>query len=309
MSDAIQPGEIDLESAATETAAADTATETAVDTAAEATDTADPGDTAETVTTEEPAAPLKRQPSGAVAELIALRQEKKQLAARLQQFESSPVLQRLTPEIQQAILDGRVSIAPPQASREAEQERLKSVAETLQLYKVDAGGNTIPDLDAAKRVSSFVRSEVQAEVAPVRHLTLSEKANDNVTRAVAYAEANGLDVDIVKDEFLTILAQPNGAEMLSQQKIARQVWRGAVGRMHEEGKLTKAEKKAAAAGPTEKAPAAIITEPTGRRASASQGIQLSPALQRVYAEHGLTPGKAFTATKTVNFNGPIDLED
>ena len=199
--------------------------------------------------------------------------------------------------------------SPPQASREAEQERLKSVAETLQLYKVDAGGQTVPDLDAAKRVSSFVRSEVQAEVAPVRHLTLADKAQENVNRAVSYAEANGLDVDIVKDEFLAILAQPNGAEMLSQQKIARQVWRGAVGRMHEEGKLTKAEKKAAAAGPGEKAPAAIITEPTGRRASASAGIQLSPALQRVYAEHGLAPTKAFTATKTVNFNGPIDLED
>lgn len=305
MSDAIQPGEIDLESAATETAAADTTTETAVETAADATDTAD---TTETEQPAEPAAAAKRQPSGAVAELIALRLEKKQLAQRLQQFESSPVLQRLTPEIQQAIMDGRVSIAPPQASREAEQERLKGVAETLQLFKVNAQGETVPDLDAAKRVSSFVRQEVQAEVAPVRHMTLSEKANDNVTRAVAYAEANGLDVDIVKDEFLAILAQPNGAEMLSQQKIARQVWRGAVGRMHEEGKLTKAEKKAAAAGP-EKAPAAIITEPTGRRASASQGIQLSPALQRVYAEHGLTPGKAFTATKTVNFNGPIDLED
>jgi hypothetical protein len=261
----------------------------------------------------DPPADADRRPAAKgsmLAELIAERTARRDAERRLSQFESNPVLQRLTPEVQQAILEGRVQIAAPEATRAAEQERLRSVAETLQLYKLDANGQHVPDLDAAKRVSQFVRSEVQAEVAPVRQMSLAEKARVNVDKAVAYASQHGLDVDIVKDEFLTILTQPNGPEMLSDAKIAKQVWRVAVGRMHEEGKLTAKEaKKAAAAVPATTTPAAIISEPTGRRASAASAITLSPGLQRVYAEHGVNPAKSFTASRpSLNLHGPIDLE-
>lgn len=305
MSDALRPGEIDLEAPAAATAGelppADPSAEPPADAASDpdpdpATDpAAAPGGEPE---------PPKRQPSGAVAELIALRKEKKDLAQRLDQFERNPVMQRLTPEVQQALLEGRISIAAPEATRAAEQQRLQDVAEALQLYKVDGQGQTVPDLDAARRVDKLVRSTVQDAVAPVRHMTLSDKAQANVDKAVTWAQQNGLDVDIVKDEFLSILAQPNGAEMLAQATIAKQVWRGAIGRMHEEGRLTKKE----AAAATKAAPVAVITEPTGRRASAAAAITLSPGLAKVYQEAGLNPNKGFSATRQINLSGPIDLE-
>lgn len=305
MSDALRPGEIDLEAPAGPPAGEVPPTDPAPP-------AADPaGDPDGDLATDPPAdavgdpEPPKRAPSGAVAELIALRREKKELAQRLHQFESSPVLQRLTPEVQEAILEGRMSIAPPESTRAAEQARLTDLAEAMQLYKVDGAGQTVPDLEAAKRVDKFVRGTVDQAVSPVRHIGLADKAQANVDKAVTWAEQNGLDVDIVKEEFLSILSQPNGAEMLSQAKIAKQVWRGAIGRMHEEGRLTKKE----AAAAKKDAPAAVITEPTGRRASAAAAISLSPGLQRVYAEAGLNPAKSFTATRPqLNLSGPIDLE-
>lgn len=314
MSDAIRPGEIDLEAAAGDGAAADAG---AADTGHDAGDggaadagAADAGD-AGAAAAGDPGdgGVAKQQPRGAVAELIALRREKKVLAERLQQFESNPVINRLTPEVQQAIMEGRLQIAPPQGSREAEHARLTDVAQTLQLYKVDAQGNTVPDLEAASRVSNFVRTEVRQAVEPVRQSTLAEKAQHNVKLAIQHAEQNGLDVDIIREEFLTVLQQPNGPQMLAQQNIAKQVWRAAVGRMHEEGRLTKKEAKAAvAAGPDGKTPAAVVIEPSGRRGSAGTGIQLSPALQRVYQDNGMDPSKSFTAKNKVNFGGSIDLE-
>lgn len=300
--DPLQPGEIDLEdipspAALPAPAAGDPAPSQTTD---------DPSPSDEPASGDppaDPAAPPKRQPSGAVGELIQLRKESKQLRERLQQIESSPVLQRLTPEIQQAILDGRVQIAPPQSTREAEKERLTSVAEQLGLVKQDG----TPDLDAAKRVDTFVRGTVQQAVEPVRQGTLAEKANENYARAIAFAEQNGFDVETVQEVFDEIRSQPNGAELLAQRKVAERMWETAVGRMHTRGKATGNGKKPGAAA-VDKPPAAVITEPTGRRGGSATTVQLSPTLAKVYKDAGVDPSKSFTATKQINLNGPIDLE-
>jgi len=313
MSDALRPGEIDLETDAgagagdTGDAAAGAADAGAADAGAggdaggdAGADGAGAGDgDQEDAGAAGPAAgdPPKKH-TGAVAELIQSRKTIKQLTDRLQQIESNPVLQRLTPEVQQAIAEGRLQITPPQSTREAEQERLTSVAEELGLVK----GDGTPDLDAAKRVDKFVRSTVQQAVEPMRQGALGDKAQANVDRAVAFATDNGYDVDTVREVFAEIAHQPNGNELLAQSKVCEAMWERAVGRMHTRGKTV--GKKGAV---KDRPPAAVITEGAGPRGGTVVS-QLSPVLQRVYKDQGIDPSKSFTAKNKIDLSGPIDLE-
>lgn len=281
---------------------------------AEASADAEPVEEAEPAEGAAPAETPRRKPSGAVAELIALRREKQQLQARVQQFESNPVLQRLTPDMQQAALEGRLTIQPPQGSREAEERRLTAVADKFGLYRTDAQGQQVPDLDTAKRVAAGIRDIVKEEIAPVRYATLADKANANVHEAVRAATAAKYPdeaVNIIKAEFHGVLSNANGAEMLSQPEVAMRVWDAAVGRAVREGAMTvaqgaKALAQGAPAMPAGGHPAVVLADATGRRGNAAS-IQLSPQLQSVYAAHGIDPAK--TKAPKVDQRGHMELEN
>lgn len=302
MSDTPRPGEIDLEAdppAATTPPAESATTETPEAPAQEAA-TEQPADPSAEPHTETPAAEKKR---GMLQELIEERKARQELERRLSAV--SPVLQRLTPEIQQAVMEGRLVIQPPQASAEAEKARLEAVAKDLQLYRQE-NGQYVLDLDAAKRVDTYVRGTVQQAVEPVRHMTLHEKAQAHLNHARAFAAQHKLDVETVDEVFGEVLAQPNGAELLANPNVAARVWETAVGRMHGKGKLTAPAPAQPAKQPP---PAAIITEAGGRRGPATSAIQLSPGLAAVYRDHGVDPNKAYSTQLPANVNlAGIELE-
>lgn len=242
------------------------------------------------------AAPDKKRPT-MLEELIAERTLRKQAETRLRQAE--PMLQRLTPEIQQAIQEGRLNIQPPQSNHDLEQKRLEQVANDLGLFKAD---NT-PDLDAARRVDKYVRGTVQQAIAPVRQMTLADKAHQNVSLAISHAQASGIPVEIVQQTYNEILAQPNGAEMLSQPEVATTVWYQALGRAAAAGKLSPAAAKVPATTP----PAVIVADPAGRRAP-NNAITLSPQLEKIYRDHGMDPKAAATKIPTVDPSGHMELK-
>lgn len=260
---------------------------------------------------EAPAAPIAaapQKPGGMLGELIAERKERKELADRLRQYEADPVLQRLTPDVRQALAEGRLVVAPPKSNPEAERERLTDIASRYILYKVDAAGNQTPDLDAAARVDKGIRETVREEMAPLTHMTLSQKAVHYTSIAVDHAtKTMGPEqAAVVREEYERILQQPNGAQMLSQPEVAKTVWKQAIGTLHERGLLTGAKPPA----PARVDPAAPVIAPvTGRRAPQA-AIQLSPALQQVYKNHGLDPAKVPSASKlpAVDAQGYMALE-
>jgi hypothetical protein len=250
-----------------------------------------------------PAAEPKAAKGSMLQDLIAARKEAKEAKQALQTLQ--PVLSRMTPEVAQAIKEGRVVIKPQQSQPEAERARLEQVATDLGLFKAD---NT-PDTEAAERVSRYVRSEVNQRVAPVERVTLEDKANKTIA-AVWTNHAKGLSEDalaIVREEFDAAMAMPNAAQALSQPEIAETVMQRALGRAYTMGKLTGTPAPAPAKKQT---PAAIITEPGGRRAPSAAAITLTPTQQAVYRNHGLDPSKASSATTPpqVDARGSMSLE-
>jgi len=303
MIDTLQPGELELR---TDPPPADVVAPVLPTVASEAVPepvaiVASPEAGPEPVVEPEPAADVVEKPRkpGMLEELIETRTRLKQAEGHLKSL--SPVLSRLTPEVQEAIAEGRLVVQPRQAAPDAERERLKSVAETLGLLKAD---NT-PDIDAARRVDTYVQGTVKQHVAPLHHASLTGQAKVNVDKALAFATEHGYDVDTVRETFMDVLNQPNGAAMLAQAKVAETVWFQAVGRATAAGKLpTKAAPVKAAT------PAAVITEGTGRRGAPASSVQLSPQLAKVYRDNGMDPAKMRSATKppTVDPRGSMELE-
>lgn len=247
---------------------------------------------------EEP--PPAPEPRGAVKELIELRREVKELRTIAQ----DPALRQLTPELRQAIAEGRILVGPPAGSREAEAQRLSAVAEKFGLMKPDGTG---PDLEAARRVDSGIRDTVREEMRPVQEMTLRDKAAQHVAQAIAFAEANGYDVDTIRNEYATVMALPNGAQALSQPQFAEQVWFSAVGKAVSAGKVPKPKAAAPAAEPPTRV-APIPPTPGGRRAPGSSPIQLDPGIAAVYAAHKVDPNKgADPKTITRTPRGGVEL--
>jgi hypothetical protein len=243
--------------------------------------------------------PAPKKHTGAVAELIENRRLLKETKERLARYEQDPALQRITPEMRQAILEGRVQVAPPQQTADLERSRLEAVAKQLGLLKPD---NT-PDLDAASRVDQFVRGAVRAEVAPIEHRSLATVAEKNVEAAVAYATAQKYTPETIaeiRSAFQAVLGQPNGPKLLSDAKLAEEFWHSTVGRLVSQGKFNKQAAK-------EDAPPVVVTEPAGRRAPSTAAPALSPALQAVYKSRGLDPGTG--AAPVVDARGHMSLED
>lgn len=312
-SDTPQPGEIDLETGVVEEPAAEPAAEPVAEPVAAAEPAAEPVEEPEAPAEPAAPAPEKRKPTGAVAELIAKREETRLLREQLQRYENNPALRRLTPELEAAIAEGRIVVQPPKSNLDEERERLKQTAEELGLLKQDG----TPDIEAAGRVDRVIQRQVKQAIAPVvertrtvEHQTLTEKAHQNIAEAVRAAEANGYDKDFVQAEFTKALHAPNGAAMLANGEIAMQIWDATLGKLVRAGKMPQAAPAAEPAKPAKGAPVAapVIAEPTGRRGP-SAGVVLSPALKSVYAAHGLDPAKAFSTTKgSVDLTQGVELE-
>jgi hypothetical protein len=226
------------------------------------------------------------EPRGAVKELIELRKEVRDLRALAQ----DPAHQRLTPEIRQALAEGRILIGPPAGSKEAEAQRLSAVADKFGLTKQDANGAIVPDLDAARRVDSGIRDTVREEMRPLQEMTLRERATHHVNEAITYAEANGYDVETIRQAYAEVMGRPGGAELLSQPEVARQVWYSGVGRAVSAGKIPKGKAPAPAGEPARR-DAPIPPTPGGRRAPGSSPIQLQAGIQAAYDLHKMDPAK------------------
>lgn len=257
----------------------------------------------------DPAAPAPKPKRGMLEELIDERKERRELSKRLEAYERDPVMQRLTPEVRQAIAEGRLVVAPPQANPDAERQRLASVAERYGLYKLDDKGERTPDLETAKRVDAGIRETVREEIAPIQNMTLAQKATHYTNIAIEHAtKTMGAEqAAIVKEEYEKILGQPNGAAMLAQKEVAETIWRQAMGELVIRGKYVAPK----AAAPAKADPAAPVIPPvTGRRAPQAS-IQLNPALQRVYKDHGLDPTKtpSAAAMPKMDAQGYMQLED
>lgn len=237
-----------------------------------------------------------------LSELIEERTRARVAERRLAELE--PTLSRLNPDIELAIREGRVQVQPKQTQPDAERARLTAMATELQLFKPDT---TDPDLDAAARVDRVIRSTVQREVQPLRevqqqsqHQSLQAQAKANVDAAIKYAAENGYDVATIAEVFNATLASPTGAQILAQRDLANQTWKLAVG---------EAAIRAKAAPPqSPKAPAAavVVAPPTGRGSSTAT-VTLSPAIAKVYRDHGIDPAKPGSKPLERDANGFISL--
>lgn len=253
----------------------------------------------------------RREPTGAVKELIDLRKTTADLRTQLDQLQRDPVLTRMTPEMRQAVLEGRIVVGPPAGSREAEAQRLTAVADRYGLYKVDAQGNQVPDLEAAERVDAGIRQTVREEMAPLQTRTLQQQAQANINAAWD-ASVSKLPADareIVHAEITALMGTPNAAQLLSQPAVLQAAIDKAIGSAFRAGKLTVAQVAAAAAGggaPTaEPSPAPA----TGRRAPGQAAIQLSAPVAAVYKNAGIDPAKSFSSTLKPTTNPhAIELE-
>lgn len=294
-------GEIDLETGRsnlpgqTEETSVETA---ATEEAAEVTD-----ETVEEVTepVTEPAVATAEKPKhkGAVAELIARREETRLLRERLQSLENDPAIQRLTPEIKQAIAEGRIVVAPKPTPADTQTQALAKTAERLGLLKADG----TPDLEAASRVDGYVREVAHAAAAPAQQAILTQQADRNVAEAVRFATESGYGADtiaVIRQTFENAKNAPNGAAMVANGEIAKELWFSALGKAEASGKLVKQPKKAAV---TTGAPvtAPIVAEPTGKRTTAAV-VNLTPKVQALYKSHGIDPAKSWTAQR-----GSVDL--
>lgn len=302
MSDTIplKPGEIDLESGEEGGAEPPIAEEPQAATPAGEEPPAAEG---EASAVEEPPPPVEAKVHrGAVAELIEKRTAVRELSTRIQQFENDPAIQRLTPEVRQALLEGRIVVTPPKTNADVERDRLTKLAERLDLRRADG----TPDTDAAARVGSVIRDEVQEIVKPVvqhQQQTIQDRtravAADNIDKAVAAAKANGWDEAFVRQEYEAAAAL--NPQLVANPNVAMQLWHTTVGKLHAAGKLPAAKAPPPSDG---RAPAAapVIAEAPGRRAPAT-ATTLTAKQKQVYQEHGLDPAKAYSTT----LSGPIDL--
>lgn len=246
----------------------------------------------------------KAQRTGVLAEMIEHRTVRKQLETERQNL--APVLSRLTPELQQAIVEGRIIVKPQATSTDARNDQLGTMAKELHLYTEDANGNKVPDVDAAARVDKVIRERVNEGIAPMQQMTLNKDAQANIDKALAFATEHGYDLDTIRDTYANALRAPNGAAMVANAEVATELWYSAIGRATAAGKMPKAT-KAAPAAERDVRPAAIVAESTGRRGPIA-GVQLTPAMSAIYKQHGMDPAKSHSATHKIDMSQGVTLE-
>lgn len=219
--------------------------------------------------------------------------------------------QQKVQEYERALMDGRLvakQMAPEPTPDEQEQVKLKKTADRLRLYSIDDKGAKVYDWDAARAVQQEIREAAREQVAPLQQMTLEQRADKNIADVWSRAASDGIPAEvlntIVAAEFRAVMGQQNAAQMLSQPEIVETVFERALGKAFRAGKLT------STGAPKPKAPAAIITEPSGRRGPASAAVQLSPAIESIYRSHGIDPAKAAsgTAAPVVDARGHMELK-
>lgn len=243
--------------------------------------------------------PEKPKKPGLVAELVEERKERKRLADEVASLRA---------EMQ----TWRAPQGPSDAEKAREQASLEATAQRLRLYTApDAEGKQYLDLDAAKRVREEMvevsRSVAAEMVGPVRRTALEKDAMHHIESAIAHATKLGMNeeaVAFIRDQYLEVAKQPNGAELLANPDVAKTTWRLGLGAALEAGVLqpTAAKKAPPVAGPP-----AIPAPAAGRRSGQQAAIQLSAKAQQVYRDAGMDPNKA-TSYKQSDRDGSIDLE-
>lgn len=135
-----------------------------------------------------------------------------------------PIIARLDgrPDLQTAVIDGRVTIAQAEAAKEREDKaELVEIAEDLGYYTKNADGTfnfEKPDLDRAERYRArhlkWAKQTAEPMVQPLTMDSQLSKAMARVEAAVQYAIKEGdADPDIVREE-LTAAARKNPAWLL-----------------------------------------------------------------------------------------------
>jgi hypothetical protein len=247
---------------------------------------------------EQPAAEAAEEPPAKrsmLADLLTERRKRQELEGRLEQLQ-----QQVNTAVHQ----------PREQAAHVERERasLQATAERLRLVTTDAAGAQVWDLDAAKRVrdemTEVAKTVAQQVVQPVAQMTVSERASANAHAAEAYAKEQGWSeeaVAIIKGEYLQLLKQANGAQMLANPEVATTVWFQGIGKATAAGHAVTPKKAAAPAAGAPPLPA-----PAAGRRPGGAAIQLSAAAQKVYKEAGIDPGK--TAV-TYDAKGGATLRD
>lgn len=240
--------------------------------------------------------PKKQEPRGAVAELIARREE-----ARLRSEEAKQLREQIA-EYQRGIAEGRIIVKPQPTPADREVERLSAQAKELGLVREDG----TPDLDAARKVDGVIRRTVQEVVAPIQQkaqsleqTSMRERA-DQVMQAIwTEAQQQGVSQEaltIARQEFEMAMGQPNAEMLLANREVADGIFATAMGKAFRMGKLMPA---APAVKPKPAPTPAIITEAGGRRGPSAAAIQLPPAVAAVYRNAGIDPGKAPSASASI----------
>lgn len=255
----------------------------------------------------EPAEPAA--PRGAVKELLENRRALKESQQRLAQYENDPALRLLTPELRQALAEGRIITKPQTTTADAERERLTELAHDGGFVTADGK----PDLDAAARADKLIQKVAARVAAPamqrVQQLEASSHtstANGNIAAVWTQAQKDGIPAEamaVVTQEFQVAMSQPNAAQSLAQPEIVNAIFERAIGRAFREGKLSG---KAAPVKPAGAQP--IVAEPGGRRAPAASALQLTPQIAAVYANAGLDPSKTPSAKALKVVAGGVELE-
>lgn len=226
--------------------------------------------------------------SGMKEELIEYRTRARQLERQFQEL--APVLQHLTPDIQAALLEGRIAVKPVVADSAAEEAQLLEIAEKFRLTTPGEDGKDYYDLKAARDTRDLIErmaaKKAEAATAPVLQTHQDRAAADNLAKLEQHMSAKNMPDalrDTIREHFRGILSRPGGSRLIADSAFASQAWEQALGKAAVNGTLTPGP---GAAGQ----PAPVVTPAgTSGRRSPAAALRLSPQLERVYREHGVTP--------------------
>jgi hypothetical protein len=242
--------------------------------------------------TEEGAKPAKRT---LVGDLQAERGKRQTAEAALAERDAliqswTPILRKLDgrPDLQQAVLDGTVTVAQAERTKEREDRaQLEDLAQDFGWYETDG---TTPDLKRAEKHLALIRREAAkiagTEVAPVRQQIANREAATRVDQAVAYCIEKGhADPDFVRAE-LTKIARTNPEHLLDNAR-GNGLYEMIIGKASMQGKVFKG--KAPAKGKTEtteeRETAFVHTESSGSKGS---GPKLTSAEKQLGEQYGIT---------------------
>lgn len=218
---------------------------------------------------------------------------------RLSVYQSwDPIIQKLgtRPDLQQAVLDGKLTIAQAEAVQQRDREQdpeLREIAEDFGWVKADG---VTPDLDRASRYrdrhTRWAKQTAGEEVKPLAQTAAQQKALGLVETAVKYAEAqvqqHGTYADpaFVRTE-LQKAARTN-PEWFESNEAANELYHRIVGRAFSAGKIVKGTARPATRTTEEERPEPdfVITEAADGKGG--DGLRLTTAERKLGEQYGLS---------------------